>query len=69
MFLMKILFFLVGIGEFLEGWLGLVNRLANTKFLFESTHTLPATAYQPGYEAFNAAEFMVYVHKVRILSI
>ena len=57
----------VGIGEFLEGWLGLVNRLANTKYLFESTHTLPTTSFVPGHEPFNAAEFMVYVHKVCIL--
>lgn len=54
----------VGISEFLEGWLGLVNRLANTKYLFESIHTLPSTSFVPGYEPFNAAEFMVYVHKV-----
>ena len=56
---------LVGISEFLEGWLGLVNRLANTKYLFDSIHTLPATSFVPGYESFNAAEFMVYVHKVK----
>ena len=57
----------VGISEFLEGWLGLVNRLANTKYLFESIHTLPTTAFVPGHEPFNAAEFMVYVHKVNVL--
>ncbi|XP_066927721.1 E3 ubiquitin-protein ligase HUWE1-like isoform X2 [Clytia hemisphaerica] len=59
----------VGIGEFLEGWLGLVNRLANTKYLFESTHTLPTTSFVPGHEPFNSAEFMVYVHKYAFNSI
>merc|ERR1712076_150252 len=53
----------VGIGEFLEGWLDLINRMLNTKLVFESTHLLPTSSTLPGFVPFDAVQYMARLHK------
>ncbi|XP_065656940.1 E3 ubiquitin-protein ligase HUWE1 isoform X2 [Hydra vulgaris] len=60
---------IVGLSEFLEGWLDLINRLVNTKSVLESNYGLPTTSSLPGFTPFDAANFLAKIHILAFKSV
>ena len=54
----------MGLSEFLEGWLDLINRLVNTKSVLESNYSLPTASTLPGFTPFDTANFLAKIHMV-----
>eukprot|EP00794_Sanderia_malayensis_P006098 gene6098-6802_t len=53
-----------GIGEFLESWLVLVEKMVNVKTVLESAHSLPTHSTSPGFIKFNPVEFLAKTQKL-----
>lgn len=54
-----------GVCEFLDAWLGLLERLVSPRQLLDSPHnTARLSADSSQLQPFNAQQFMAYIHKV-----